>query len=142
LSKEDRATLHLLHREIIMLKAGAKVVGTKWVGKCEWCGKVKPLMVCHILSQGKHPSMRYDIENAWAGCWACHLGPGGWHREPLKAAEWITQKRGAANIELLKMRAAQKQKKDFEGTRIYLKTVRDRLKGLPVSTLPDLRKPI
>jgi hypothetical protein len=138
ISKKEADELKSLHRAVVMLKAGATLDGNRWLGPCEWCGVYRPLMTCHVLSQGRYPHMKYDPENAWAGCWSCHLGSGGWHREPLLAAQWIEQKRGKAVIDALRARAQTKQKTDPADTRLYLGALKARLEGREVGHM--LRK--
>lgn len=138
LSGEQRATLKALHREIVMLRAGVGVRRTNagavgYYGPCERCHRPAWLSVCHILSQGAHPAMRFDPDNAWAGCWRCHLGPGSWHKDPDKAMRWIEEYRGKVAIEALRMRSQHPQKYDFMAKKLYLEALRDRLKGHEVS---------
>lgn len=109
------------------------------MGTCEWCRQERPLQCCHVLPRGAYPSLTYDIENAFAGCWACHLGPKGWHKNPLAAAEWIRGYWGATRLEALRLRGLQKSKKGYADTKQYLTECRDRLVGKRVAVTPDLR---
>lgn len=123
-----------------MLRAGAKVQGAAWVGKCEWCKKEYRLFCCHILPKGKYPNMRWDVENAFAGCYACHMGNDGWHKNPIRAAEWIIAYRGQAALDMLMARAQTGGKTDFESKKRYLLVMKERALGGSVSYLQKLWK--
>lgn len=58
-------------------------------GYCEWCGARLPaasLQCCHVISRSVL-ALRYDPDNAFCGCYRCHLTR--WHKEPLQAARWF-----------------------------------------------------
>ena len=49
--------------------------------KCVFCGSTKQLQLMHLLSVGAHPRLRFDPFNTRIGCYACHLGTRGWHKD-------------------------------------------------------------
>ncbi len=123
LSRAERLELKQLHRTVVMLRAGAfrfdTPSGESWKGPCARCSKVRWLQVCHIMSQGKYKASAYDPDNAFAGCWYCHLGPGSWHKDPIAAAEWILGLLGSF-YPLLRMRCEAKKSIDFMAEKLAL----------------------
>jgi hypothetical protein len=121
LSRSQQEELKILHRTCIMLRANAyKVDDSGWWGACERCGKMGWLQTCHIMPQGAFPHMKYDESNAFAACWNCHLGPHGWHKNPLASKEWIERKVGAAMLETLKIRSQNVVRIDYALMKIHL----------------------
>lgn len=107
-----------------MLRVGAFLFNDEgrkqWRGYCEWCRKEAWLQVCHIEPQGAYPHMKYDEDNAWAGCYSCHLGPKGWHKNPLPARDWIVAHIGMEQIKKLGWRARNPKRIDYDLTKIHL----------------------
>lgn len=127
LSAEERDELKHLHIRAVMLRASAAEVWESpdgrrlrwpiWWGNCEHCGKACFLATCHIEPQGQFPNLKYDPENAWAGCYRCHIH--WWHKNPREAQEWITQRLGPKR-EPLAMRARTRQQVDWALVRLVL----------------------
>jgi hypothetical protein len=114
-SPRRRATAELdaLVKQIIMIRDG---------GRCRRCGSMKQLQAAHVLPKGKYPSLRHDPVNLLVLCWYCHLGgPHSWHRDPVGAIEWFTERMGTEFVEDLKLRALlRKPKKDYGFMKLYL----------------------
>lgn len=52
--------------------------------QCVRCGKPNPQW-CHVFSR-RHPCLRWEPDNSFAGCAGCHMF---WHHEPLLAVDWF-----------------------------------------------------
>lgn len=132
LSREQHQILYELHRSVVMARARAfrfeEDGRRKYYGACERCGRMVWLSVCHIFPQGKFPNSKYDADNAWAGCWLCHLGPGGWHKDPDAAVAWITDHMGKERYARLKLRVHQKPTLDFHLERMFLERALDQIR--------------
>lgn len=104
ITKAQAERLKTMHREIVMLRAGAeRWDGGVWRGACERCGEMRSLYVSHIEGVGRAPSMRYDIDNARALCFDCH--DGWWHQHPAEREEWLIGIIGAEKVEELRVRS-------------------------------------
>lgn len=142
LSKAEHEALKDLHREVVMLRAGASAVwetpdGKKkskpsWYGPCEHCRKNRWLFVCHIETQGRARHMKYDSDNAFAGCFYCHIR--WWHVVPQfkdpegrLPEEWIASLVGREKREELKRRANQESRGDLRLIRLSLESERKTL---------------
>ena len=63
--------------------------------KCEWCKRENEpgkLQISHILPKGSHPKIRHYKPNVLLLCYHCHLGL--WHKDPIKAWEFIRDYKG------------------------------------------------
>lgn len=87
----------------------------KWVAKerddftCQKCGKEVSGVNCqgsHVFSVGSYPSIAADPLNIKCLCYKCHLG--WWHKEPLEAFGWFTEKFPDRYEYLLKQKNKQK----------------------------------
>jgi hypothetical protein len=121
-----------LHRAVVMIRHGAYLTekangGEGWMGHCAKCGKLRWLSVCHIEPKGRVPSLRYDPDNAWAGCYYCHIH--WWHKAPREAEAWITERMGEVARERLALRAMTTCKVDYQATRLFLEQEKERLTG-------------
>lgn len=137
-TKSLKTEMDGLARTIVMLRAGARLEGRQresgrayyvWVGRCQWCGKQRELQWCHIYSRGAHPGMRWDPDNAFAGCAYCHKFR--WHDNPegerANRAEFLNRLLGP-KLEALAMRAMVRGKKvDHQATQLWLREVVKRL---------------
>jgi len=82
----------------------------KSIGKCEKCGKRKYLQTAHIISR-RYKQVRWDLDNALCLCRACHL----WGTNfPLEWEEFVLDKIGRISYDMLKTRALQYGKIDYE----------------------------
>jgi len=61
--------------------------------RCEWCGRTFRLQISHILPKGAYPRLRYFKPNVLLLCFPCH--PERWHKNPLEAARFIEETKGA-----------------------------------------------
>lgn len=135
ISREQNAELKELHRDVVMIRAGAALFTDngkrQWHGICEWCraqGKAEPkwLQVAHVEPVGGAPHLRYDPENARALCARCHIFT--WHKAPRRAEAWITAVMGVAARRALALRADSKGfRPDFHLTRLHLIACRVKL---------------
>lgn len=117
-SQKEIESLAALARQIVLKRDGYA---------CRMCGKGEQqnrvLQGAHILPKGKYPNMRFELSNIIALCaYPCHLGNGGWHKDPLMAKDFIDREFGPDFYPRLKMMAdARKKKKpDLVATRLFL----------------------
>ena len=68
--------------------------------RCQWCGKSGIVHVAHLLPKGKYPRLRYVKENVALLCYHCHLHK--FHKNPLEAFVWVSEKFGEKHIDYLK----------------------------------------
>ena len=118
MSRDEHAYMKRLHRAVVMVRHGAGLVENKWYGACSWCGNERWLQCCHIEPVGRCPHMRYDPDNAFAGCYYCHLHK--WHKSPREAEEFIVKRIGAGPRKALATRATTKTKPDLAAIRLAL----------------------
>lgn len=75
--------------------------------KCEYCGSSRNLNSHHIFSRSKK-SVRWHAPNGICLCVGHHIGNNfSAHKTPMDFAMWITQYRGAAEMQKLSMKAHQ-----------------------------------
>ncbi len=88
-------------------------------GACVVCGRREPLFCHHIYSRGCH-SIRHDLRNLVAICWACHRHVA--HEHPERFRDIIIGKIGLETYLELKhlAYAAPKSKVDYEAVKKYL----------------------
>ena len=124
LSRNQRLELKELCRTVVMTKHGAFLFteGAKrsWRGECSICSNTHWLQVCHIFSVGKYPRAEFMPANTFAACWRCHLGPGGWHKDPTWAKDWIMDRLGVYCYDLLKTKVETAGPVDYTLTRAWL----------------------
>jgi len=109
--------LDSLARQIILIRDGFKCVRC---GAGPKPGRGGGLHASHILPKGSYPSMRYELKNLIALCWSCHLGPKGWHKNPLEATKWLAEKYGQDRIEHLRYLAFTRHKTDKAALKVWL----------------------
>ena len=125
-SKAFREELKELHRRVVMVRYGKAYAvepereggNPPWWGPCAWCGKEGWLYCCHIEPVGQYPALRYDPENAFPGCYNCHINV--WHKSSRRAEEWIKGYIGEAARERLALRALTTSKPDLAAIRVAL----------------------
>jgi 5-methylcytosine-specific restriction endonuclease McrA len=121
----ERGELDAMHREVVMLRAGAYLFPEGgWMGACAKCGKTRWLQVSHIEPKGRVPSLRWDADNAIALCAPCHLF--WWHKWPREAEEWVVFFLGRAARDRLKVRARAGGAVDYHATKLALVAARIR----------------
>ena len=54
---------------------------------CLWCGK-PGTQACHVIPR-RHRILRWNLDNGWTGCYACHNK---WHSSPLEGNAWFEEK--------------------------------------------------
>ena len=67
---------------------------------CLKCGKTTALHASHIYPKGKHPKMRFNLDNVKMLCVGCHLY--WWHKHPIQAKEWAVDALGRSRLNRLK----------------------------------------
>jgi hypothetical protein len=78
----------------------------------------RQLFVCHIEPQGQYPHMKYDADNAWAGCYRCHIH---WaHKNPREVEEWLVRRLGSEARAALALRTQNAKRIDPDLTRLML----------------------
>lgn len=82
------------------------------------------LQLSHVKSEGAYPRIKYELVNVKLLCWHCHLGSGGWHREPMASTEWFkkTFPDRARKLKDLTVRYYALQKPDYQ-------TIKDELES-------------
>lgn len=121
-----RERMDKLARAVTMLRAGATLMqmdrgGWAWWGHCERCKRERFLQWCHIHSQGSTPALRWEPDNAFAGCAECHVfGRNAWHRDVTRAEEWLRRSRGDAAVDRLELRRRTVTKPDHAAQRLWL----------------------
>ncbi|MES0334811.1 MAG: hypothetical protein SFH39_00415 [Candidatus Magnetobacterium sp. LHC-1] len=92
---------------------------------CEWCKQEKEVEVAHILPKGSFIKMRYQADNVLLLCNYCH---GKWHDNPLDAADWLKEYKGAGYKDNLKIKNRLiPHKPDLKMMRVYFTQELDRL---------------
>ena len=111
--------------ELIRLRA-------RW--NCEKCGKYFPkghgLQASHFFSR-RHQATRYDLDNAAAHCFSCHMFLG---ENPTLFTVWIKKHLGDYRYEALELRhrkIVKRTKKDSEDLYEHLKEQLKALKADP-----------
>lgn len=116
-----------LAREIVLARDGYR---------CRRCGRGKQpgrgggLQAAHIFPKGQWKGMEFDLDNIITLCaYPCHLGSGGWHKDPLEAQRWAAEHLGQDFLDRLRMTAMarQNQRRDLKLIRIYLEQEKARL---------------
>ena len=106
-SRDLRERLKNAHRACVMLRHGAYLFDDEgreqWRGNCLRCGKVNWLQVSHIEPKGQFPHLEFDVDNAFALCYRCHLH--WWHKNPREADAFSVAQMGESARERLAMRA-------------------------------------
>jgi len=127
LSRAQRERLDDLARAVVMIRAGATLVpvetrrGWAWWGRCERCMRERFLQWCHVHSQGSTPALKWEPDNAFAGCAECHVfGRNAWHRDVSSAMTWLESKRGIDAVERLALRKRTVRKADPSAWRLWL----------------------
>ena len=88
---------------------------------CQWCNRPaegRNLHVAHVLPKGSHPKLRWCEENVLLLCYHCHLHR--WHKDPLKAHEFMVRIRGENYQDRLYVLEKLQQKM----TMFYLRTIK------------------
>ena len=126
--RSDTRALDQLCRDLVLARDGPR---------CRKChaeskpGRGGALQSCHILPKGSYPALRWELDNLITMCWSCHLGPRGWHKNPIEAAKWIEAEIGAEKLERLRVVGLSRTRTDKKALRIYLMTA--------LAALPDTR---
>lgn len=123
LTSRERAHLDALTREVVMLRAGARLVvepgRRRWVGRCQWCKMNRPLQVSHVEPKGRCPHLQFDPDNCTALCIRCHLYR--WHKGGSEPERWLVGLIGQDARDRLAWRAATRGKAaDYHATRLHL----------------------
>jgi len=87
--------------------------------KCEWCGKVVPVFVCHILPKGMYQKLRYQRTNVLLLCYYCHMERA--HKSPIDFYEWLTVYKDKELINSLRILDLALPRVDLKLTAICLK---------------------
>lgn len=132
LTASQRQEMDDLARTIVMLRAGARLEGRQtdagrvyyvWVGRCQWCDKHRDLQWCHIYSRGAHPSLRWNPDNAFAGCAYCHKFR--WHDNPegerRNREEFLDRILGSKRTLLDTLAHVRGLKTDYQATLLWLR---------------------
>ena len=99
---------------------------------CQWCNRPaegRNLHVAHILPKGAHPKLRWCEENVLLLCFNCHLQV--WHKNPIKAHEFMVKLRGENYKEkLLAIEALQEKQSMFalEGLKFWYQQEKNKWK--------------
>jgi len=67
-------------------------------------------------------------------CWSCHLGPKGWHKNPLDSWEWLRETMGQEFVENLRWLAQTRSHVDKAAERLLLEA---QLRKLSEHTAPN-----
>lgn len=127
MTRGQRLELRDLHRQVVMVRAGAVRMehetgtGSGWYGRCERCSSMRWLQCAHIESVGRAKHMEYDVDNALALCVGCHLF--WWHRAtPAEVEQWLVRHIGDARRATLRLRAVacRPGRSDYAMTRLSL----------------------
>ena len=109
--------------------AFSNFIHSKAGGKCEYCGRVcklgmetiYQLEASHYFSRS-HWAVRYDPENVYALCSACHKRMGGYkNSEDGEYDIWVKQKLGEDGYKRLKIRAYSTGVRDKTLIKLYIK---------------------
>ena len=114
------AKLDALWSRVVRQRAGWKCIIPGCTGKTQGC---------HVLPKGAYPSLRHDPHNGFAACWTHHLGPGGWHKDPLmmnRILVLLEAERGPAYMEGLRIKALSQRAPDRTVTHALLESELDR----------------
>lgn len=106
--------LDALCREVVFLRDG---------GLCRKCGK-EATDWCHVHTRGVH-SLRWDLDNSFAGCRGCHMNF--WHKQPILAAAWWENEIGIEPYRRLTLRMAKPSRVNHVAVRAYLEQERKKL---------------
>ena len=68
-----------------------EVILSERPNRCEWCMRVKPVDLAHLLPKGKYRKMRYDRTNVILLCRSCHDR---FHSSPVDACSFIAKYKG------------------------------------------------
>lgn len=101
-----------------MVRHGASLVEGKWWGNCAWCEKPRWLQCCHIEPVGQFPALRYDPDNAFAGCYYCHMHR--WHKSPRMAENFIVALIGSEKRAAIALRAQTVRRADLAALRLAM----------------------
>lgn len=123
LSRGLRERLKQAHRACVMMKHGAYLFDEdgqeRWRGGCLRCEAKTWLQVSHIEPKGQFPHVQFDIDNAFALCYRCHIH--WWHKNPREAYQFSVEQMGLVARERLAMRARTTTRVDYEAVLVYLK---------------------
>ncbi len=99
----------------------AKLIKLRSGGKCEYCGKDSGLNAHHIFSRSNY-STRWDVNNGISLCVSHHTFSSGFsaHKTPAEFVEWIKEYRGADWYDMLRKKAKEIYKPDYEEVAQYL----------------------
>ena len=95
----------------------SKIIRERANGVCEYCGKFDRLQCSHFHGRRKY-STRFDLDNACAVCFTCHIFLG---EHPNIHAEFFEKRLGSERYEQLNIRAQKIVKYDKEAVNKYLK---------------------
>lgn len=110
--------LRVLHRFLVMTKAGAYMFnkssgkGVSWYGKCQRCNIDNWLQISHIEPKGRVRALEFDVDNAFAFCYHCHIH--WWHKHPREAQEFRERMLGKQASDDLAVRARTTSAKDID----------------------------
>lgn len=126
--------LDRLLRAIVMERDG-------WA--CRRCGKASgrgrggACETAHIYPKGRHPSMRYRLDNVLALCHACHHHFA--HKDPVNFVLWLRQELGPQAMDRLTLVAMTPGKVNRSGDLLYLKAQAKKY-GVSIEETPTTKR--
>jgi hypothetical protein len=144
--RERMPALDRLCRTATMVRAGAAWFdnGPKepsWSGKCQRCRRKGWLQWCHFYSRAIH-AVRWDLDNTWAFCAACHYRCDVMEPRHRMRASWfvafVKEQIGERRFDALVLRAERPGRRpDLTAIELYLKAeLKQMLGGGPCPALP------
>lgn len=124
--KPETKILDELLRKLVLLRDGFRC---RKCGAGIKAGRGTALQAAHLFPKGQYPALRHEPLNVLTLCWNCHLGNGGWHKNPLDSWEWVRETLGTAFVEHLRFLAQTRSKVDKAAVRLYLESELARLEG-------------
>ena len=79
-------------------------------GICEKCGSREFLQCAHVVSRS-YKQVRWDFNNAYCLCRKCHVS---FTHHPLEWEDWVVEQMGRSSYQMLKDKARQYGKIDYE----------------------------
>ena len=79
-------------------------------GRCEKCKSRDYLQCAHIISR-RYKQVRWDLDNAVTLCRGCHVY---FTHHPIEWEDWVINRMGEENYQMLRTRALQYGKIDYD----------------------------